>query len=339
MAGPNVKPWRRHLRVTREGKWFILVTLGVGVAAFNTGNNLLYLVLGFMLSLIVLSGILSELVLRRVRVQRRLPGRWFAQATRPVELVVHNDKARTPSLSLQVEELAEGTAAPSCYVLKVAPKSMQAASYRLTPTRRGPLRFIGLRVATRYPFGIFEKRRFVELRDEALIYPALLPGSCRSEAAHRAGAQVPLGTVGSGQELAGLRAYRAEDEARAIHWKRSAALGEIVVREREQEAARQVILSVNNLRPAGASDTWSEGFERTISEVAGLAVALLRRGTAVQIAAASTCSAVVLPGAAPDPLFRFLALLQPECASRPEQQPEPAPPDAAEQLAQAGLGR
>jgi len=43
----------RRLSFTRTGGYFVLVTLGVGVAAINTGNNLLFLLLGMMLSVIV----------------------------------------------------------------------------------------------------------------------------------------------------------------------------------------------------------------------------------------------------------------------------------------------
>ena len=64
------KSWRRWIRpprrlsFTREGKYFVGITLGVGFAAINTGNNLLYLLLGMMLSLIIASGIMSEMSLR-----------------------------------------------------------------------------------------------------------------------------------------------------------------------------------------------------------------------------------------------------------------------------------
>ena len=59
--------WPRRLKLTREGKYFIFITFGVGVAAINTGNNLLYLLLGMLLSLIIVSGVLSELSLRHKR--------------------------------------------------------------------------------------------------------------------------------------------------------------------------------------------------------------------------------------------------------------------------------
>ncbi|MBW2401796.1 MAG: DUF58 domain-containing protein, partial [Deltaproteobacteria bacterium] len=47
-----------------------MLTFGVGFAALNTGNNLLYLVLSLMLAFLVLSGVMSESALRGIRVRR-----------------------------------------------------------------------------------------------------------------------------------------------------------------------------------------------------------------------------------------------------------------------------
>ena len=44
------------------GRTYLVLTVGVGFGAINTGNNLLYLLLGLMLSTIVTSGVLSERV-------------------------------------------------------------------------------------------------------------------------------------------------------------------------------------------------------------------------------------------------------------------------------------
>ena len=54
----------RRLQFTREGRIIVLLSVGVGFAAINTGNNLLYLLLGWLLSFIIASGILSEQTLR-----------------------------------------------------------------------------------------------------------------------------------------------------------------------------------------------------------------------------------------------------------------------------------
>src|SRR3954451_14593991 len=96
--------WRRRLRFTREGRVFVFVTFGLGFAAVNTGTNLMYLVFGFMLSLIILSGVLSEHVLRKLTVTRHLPKRAFVGEPLLVEIAVKNDKERLVSYSLEVED-------------------------------------------------------------------------------------------------------------------------------------------------------------------------------------------------------------------------------------------
>src|SRR5690606_34235039 len=80
----------RRLKFTKMGRFYIGFTLVIGVAAINTGNNLLFLLLGLMLAGVVLSGVLSESVLRGLEVERFLP--MEAQAGQPclVGLTVHN---------------------------------------------------------------------------------------------------------------------------------------------------------------------------------------------------------------------------------------------------------
>ena len=64
---------RRRLRYTRGGVLFTVGALTVGFAAVNTGNNLLYLLLGAVLGFIALSGWLSEQALRGLEVRRVVP--------------------------------------------------------------------------------------------------------------------------------------------------------------------------------------------------------------------------------------------------------------------------
>ena len=59
---------RRTIWPTRDGWWSLLVVIGLGVAAINTGNNLLYLLDSLLFGLIVVSGVLSEMVMRGVSV-------------------------------------------------------------------------------------------------------------------------------------------------------------------------------------------------------------------------------------------------------------------------------
>jgi len=106
---PRVGRWLRpprKLRPTRAGWWFFVLIFGVGFAALNTGNNLLYLVLSLMLAFLVLSGVLSESALRGISVRRRLPRELFAEAFCSVGLEITNRQQRVPSFAIVVEDRA-----------------------------------------------------------------------------------------------------------------------------------------------------------------------------------------------------------------------------------------
>lgn len=88
--------------VTRAGILYVLVTLVIGIAALNTGNNLLYIVVAAMLAAVVVSGFFSAWVLRYIELDMHLPEHVFAG--RPVvgRIVLRNERRRFPSFSIQV---------------------------------------------------------------------------------------------------------------------------------------------------------------------------------------------------------------------------------------------
>jgi uncharacterized protein (DUF58 family) len=91
-----------HYEVTRAGVIYVLVTLVIGIAALNTGNNLLYIVVAAMLAAILVSGIVSALVLRSLELEVRLPEHMFAG--RPVvgRILLRNPRRFLPSFSIRV---------------------------------------------------------------------------------------------------------------------------------------------------------------------------------------------------------------------------------------------
>jgi uncharacterized protein (DUF58 family) len=91
-----------HYEVTRAGVVYVLVTLVIGIAALNTGNNLLYIVVAAMLAAILVSGVVSALVLRSLELDVRLPEHVFAG--RPVvgRIALRNPRKFLPSFSIRV---------------------------------------------------------------------------------------------------------------------------------------------------------------------------------------------------------------------------------------------
>ena len=328
-AWARMRPPRR-LKFTREGKFFVGITLGVGFAAINTANNLLYLLLGMLLALIVVSGIMSELSLRDLTVVRRLPMRAQVGRAHLVEIEVFNHKSRVPSYAIEVEDLRFGQPADKrCFFLKISPKSAQVAAYRRTPTKRGRDVHVGFRIATRFPFGLFEKSREVPAAGDLIIYPAVDPVQLPPSPPGRSSGQDGVIGRGHGEDFLGLKIMREGEDPRDIHWRKTAAVGQAVMRERAREARPDVTLPLDVLRPATAAEEWDTGFERRIRDVASRAVAHLKRGDSVTITTNAAGLARADRSVGADPVLRYLALL--EASAQPAHDPErrssaPAPP-------------
>ena len=88
--------------VTRVGIVYALVTLVIGIAALNTGNNLLYIVVAAMLAAILVSGVVSAWVLRWLELDIRLPEHVFAGRAVAGRIVLHNPRRFLPSFSIRV---------------------------------------------------------------------------------------------------------------------------------------------------------------------------------------------------------------------------------------------
>jgi uncharacterized protein (DUF58 family) len=274
----------RTLRPTRAGWAFFAITFGVGFAALNTGNNLLYLVLALMLAFLVLSGVLSESALRGIAVRRRLPRELFAETSCTVGLEITNNQQRVPAFALLVEDRAtEGNAAQRAagraFALRVGPGETERRAYRCVPSRRGEIRFDGFRVSTRFPFGLFSKALTLESPQTALVYPALEPLSIPpSFGAARETGEGVAGEHGTGPVVSGLRHYEPGDPARRIHWRASLRRDELLVRKVESEQRAEVEV---RLRTAGQQP--GERFERSVRWAASEVVAQLEAGARVAL--------------------------------------------------------
>jgi len=98
---------RFEYHVTWVGGGYVLTTVVIAIAALNTGNNLLYIVVSAMLAAILVSGVASSIVLRGLRLEVDLPERMFAGQPAQARMVLRNAKRWSPSLSLQVVAVKE----------------------------------------------------------------------------------------------------------------------------------------------------------------------------------------------------------------------------------------
>jgi uncharacterized protein (DUF58 family) len=88
--------------VTQVGIVYVAIVLVIGIAALNTGNNLLYIVVAAMLAAILVSGFASAIVLRGLELDVRLPEHVFAGRATLGRLVLRNRRRWLPSFSVNV---------------------------------------------------------------------------------------------------------------------------------------------------------------------------------------------------------------------------------------------
>jgi hypothetical protein len=83
---------RMEYEFTREGVVYFLIIMVIAVAALNTGNNLLFIILANLLAAILMSGILSAIVLSQLELAFELPEHVFAERPLISRLAVQNLK-------------------------------------------------------------------------------------------------------------------------------------------------------------------------------------------------------------------------------------------------------
>jgi uncharacterized protein (DUF58 family) len=93
--------------VTGVGIIYVVSVLLIGVAALNTGNNLLYVIVAAMLAAILVSGVASALVLRGLELDIRLPDQVFADRPTLGKIVIRNRRRWLPSFSISVVPLKQ----------------------------------------------------------------------------------------------------------------------------------------------------------------------------------------------------------------------------------------
>jgi uncharacterized protein (DUF58 family) len=272
----------RSLRLTREGWFFLGVTIAIGLAALNTGHNLFYLVFAMLVSLIVVSGLLSERAVRGLRIERRLPGELFARAAAPVELRVRNASRRRASYAVEVHDGVVGEPRRRVGFLdRLDPGAERAFVSLVTFPRRGRQRLRSFHLVTRFPFGLFVKTRIVPSAESCVVFPALQPAEGR--ATSRGAGQSGFRKHRLGEEMVGLRRKLDDDDPRRIHWRVSARSGEWMVTEHAENVEQPLAVFFDSRGPAG------EAFERAVERCASLVWYANRRGVTVRLFSWDAC--------------------------------------------------
>jgi uncharacterized protein (DUF58 family) len=288
--------YRMEYRLTREGWIYISGIVLVSLAAINTGNNLLFLILACLIASILMSGILSSLTLAGVELKLQLPEHIFSRQTVRGTVELRNEKQTLPSFSLRVEGAKKKNAdaavllATPIYFPYVPRRESVEQAVPLRFERRGLYRQEAFRIVTRFPFGFLQKARRLDIASEVLVYPSVEATAEFLDVLPGIQGAIESLAKGRGQDLYALRDYLPTDSARHVHWKASARLGSLMVREFAREDDSRVLLVLDpHSEAAGPNSNATEKarFERTVELCAAIAWSFQERGALLEFRSAS----------------------------------------------------
>jgi uncharacterized protein (DUF58 family) len=286
--------YRMEYRVTRQGWIYMGGIVLVALAAINTGNNLLFLILACLIASILMSGILSSITLVGIEMRLLLPEHIFAGQPVRGAVELSNEKQTLPSFSLRVEGAGKKGAAvllaTPVYFPYLPRHESVKQSVPLRFARRGLYRQEAVRIVTRFPFGFLQKARRLDLASEALVYPSVDATPEFLEVLPGINGAIESVAKGRGQDLYALRDYMPMDSARHVHWKASARLGSLMVREFAREDDCRVLLVLDPHSDAAlpaANAAERDRFERMVELCAAIAWNFHERGALLEFRSVS----------------------------------------------------
>lgn len=258
------------LGLTKEGKRFVLATILIALAAFNTGNNLTYLILAMMLSVLSIAAVAPLFNLSGLGLRVSVSQPVFAGQRAVLDITVKNAKKHLPAYSLRLRMPAalggEG------YIPFASARSEMPGCAEFSAKRRGKLSYGDFIVESSFPFIFFKKELKVQVEGSLTVYPGLM-GTEGAEFIFGPGGGVSAKRHHGGDEFLTLRDFIQGDDMRLVHWKASAKGGRLVAKEFAAREGKKVSLILDDGRPFDG-----EAFEKAVSFAASAALKLAEEG-------------------------------------------------------------
>ena len=281
-----MRRFRKYFELPLAGLIFAATTAFVLLAAVNSQTNLLFVFFGVMLGCLLLSWVVPSRLLAGLEITRRVVDHAAAGERIDVHYEIHNARRFWPTLALAIREPGAGDRLlqhPEGYCLHVSAGQTQTVMTHMIARRRGVLQLQEIQLSCAFPFGFVNRLMYRSAGQKVVIYPRM--GTLNRQVLLRARESATLGTLssplrGGPDEFYGLREYRAGDPVRAIHWKRSARTGDLVIRELTSNVTPQLIV-VLDLRGWPAVADGSARAERGIELAAAVIAHALMENFAV----------------------------------------------------------
>ncbi|HEV2945911.1 MAG TPA: DUF58 domain-containing protein [Gemmataceae bacterium] len=244
------------LRITREGwGWLLLTGILLATGLYKGINLLSFLGMG-MAATWFIHLIWTGLGLRRLGLRRWTDGWVFAQTPFILSHEVINH-GRRPQFGLSLEDRGAGHFW-SWFIPKLEKGAKIQFHTEMALPRRGLYDWQPTGLRTGFPFGLVERCLSAEAEKEFVVLPRLgrlHRGALRRMLFHGSPSlgqsrTSPRRHPAAQSDFHGLRAFRSGDSPHWIHWRTSARLGELMVREFEETPNDNLTIILDAWLPA-----------------------------------------------------------------------------------------
>lgn len=261
-------------RLTGRGAGLLLLSLAITVAgAVIPEPNAVRLGLLGML-LLPLTWPLARRNLRALHVERRMPATCFAGQLFSMDLELVNDKPRSDSVAVELEDGISGPAERGMtahWVRSGGGRVTRTLTTRLL--RRGVSHRIRSMLTSTFPLGLWRSRR--ELRDavDMVVYPRPVTPRTLEEATDSA--MIDTDEAESAHrdwmgDFHGVRVFQPGDRLKHIHWPSTARSTRIMVREYDRPLPEKYFVAFHSIFPGRQTGERGDAFESAMELLCGL---------------------------------------------------------------------
>ena len=257
------------MRPTQRGWAVAAVALLLYFFANQTQVGWLYVLSALAAGVWLTAWFLPRPMLRGLTLARRIN-----HSATPVELELYAGETitveieltttgRAPALQVRGEEICPLAPADertqSFFVPGLPPGANLTLNYEATCARRGWFEFPPVALSTRAPFGFFSARREVSAPTGVLVFPEYRELERLALFDRAPAAQNTFTRIGVGGEFVGVREYRPGDPPRHVHWRSTARVGQLIVKEfaAETEPGLTIALDLRASSVAGFGEDTS----------------------------------------------------------------------------------
>ncbi len=244
------------MRLNRRTLVFLIITVLFFLIAANLKAGLLYFLSSLMLSAFLISLIFPFFMLRGIEVERESPS--FASEGEEIKLTVSLKNSKGSKYLLIVEDKFAG--GKGRLLFPFIPKGGEAKKDYFLHPKRGVYEKGEVFIVSSFPFGLLEARKRLQVKTSLTVYPRyyLLKSLPLLESASFPGELLHAERRSLGEDYYGVREYRPGDSLRYIHWKKSASINKLVVKEFEERLGNYLLIVLDNRELVHRGESFDE---------------------------------------------------------------------------------